>query len=374
MRYNLVCTTNTGVEDVAAREIEEKTGRKAEFLRKGKIIVRDCTEDEIFKINLCSQSVHRVMILLKRENVQSLDDIYNVVKNVDYTEYIWPTQSFAIRPQRVGEHDFTSIDIGRVAGQAVIDSFKESKGVRLKVNLDEPHVIIRAELYDNDFFLMLDTSGERSLHKRGYRVYRHRAPIKSTLAYSLVRLSGWKFDESLVDPMCGGGTIPIEAAIYCRNILPSKLRVKEFAFWKLFFLNREKPFKIMEEYRERDVKPRIEGFDINVTAVDGAFRNAHAMGVDKYIKFYHGDATRNKLDYDVIITNPPYGVRIDLRFKEVKALYKRFAENLWRSNWRRLVVITCRAKLLRDALGIAPIDERVIEHGSVTAKVLIFEK
>ncbi len=242
----------------------------------------------------------------------------------------------------MGEHDFTSIDIGRVAGQAVIDSYLEDYHYRLKVNLDEPDVIIRVDVIQDEFFIGLDTTGDDALHKRWYRVYSHPAPLNAAIAASMLRIAKWRENERLFDPMTGSGTIPIEAAMAGRNIAPSKNRV--FAYSKIFNLAsppEKENKKVMEIYGMEKFRKHVEG----------AKENAKVARVDDTITFFQGDATKfSDIEADVIITNPPYGLRIGSK-RMIEKLYNGFlsrAREILGSDGR-IVVITASHKEMREA-------------------------
>lgn len=302
------------------------------------------------------------MISLESKKFSNLEEIYKIVKQIDF-DFIKPEQSFAIRALRVGEHDFTSIDIGRVAGQAVIDSYKESKGIRLKVNLDEPDVIIRTDVIHNELYVGIDTTGDDALHKRWYRVYNHPAPLNSAIASCMIRLANWNKNKSLFDPMCGGGTIPIEAALKERNIPIGKNR--EFAYFKLY----GKILPYIEENREF---MEIYGMDKFKKHVNGAIRNAESAGVKDTINFFQGDATLKKLEADIIITNPPYGLRIGSK-RILKDLYSKFVENLFAD---KIVVITAEYKIFESFLENHYYDyyKIPVKYGNLDARIFVMGK
>jgi len=252
-----------------------------------------------------------------------------------------------------------------VAGQAVIDSYMDSKGVRLKVNLDEPDIIIRVDVIQNEIYVGLDTTGDDALHKRWYRVYQHPAPLNTAIASAMIRLARWKPDKILFDPMCGGGTIPIEAALMAKGIPIGKNR--EFAFFKIF--GRTEPV-----YREKRVDMEIYGMEKFKKHVLGAIKNAEEAGVSDVIKFFRGDATSLKLDFmpEVVITNPPYGLRIGSK-KIIERLYDGFLNSL-RNNMEKgiIVVITAEYDVLREKAlfyGYEIKEEIDVRYGNLNTKI-----
>ena len=358
-------TLPPGLERVSAKEIEDFGGKVYE-IRKGRLFFEGDLK-LMARLNYGARTLERIMILLAVEKFETLDDIYRIVKELDFS-WIRPDQSFAIRPLRVGEHDFTSLDVGRVAGQAVIDSYMEAKGVRLRVNLDEPDVIIRVDVIFDEVYVGIDTTGDEALHRRGYRVYDHPAPLNPAIASALVMLSGWSVDEVLLDPMCGSGTILIEAGMIGKNIPPQKLR-DDFAFTKIF--GRELLEDVKDEFEERDVETMLVGVERFRKHVKGGRMNSRMAGV--YVNFVQGDATRICIrQADVVVTNPPYGLRI-ARKGMIERLYEGFLRAL-KDIVDRIVVITAEMKVLRDKalkLGYTIEDEIWVKYGGLDTKVFI---
>ncbi|AEF95679.1 tRNA (guanine(6)-N2)-methyltransferase [Methanotorris igneus] len=355
MKFKYYATLPPGLEKISSDEIEELGGRIFRIKEgKGRIFFEGDFE-LIPKVNYLSRTIERTIILLKLEEFENitLDDIYKSVYEIDWTEWIREEQAFAIRPLRAGEHDFTSIDVGRVAGQAVIDAYKNAKGVRLKVNLDNPDVIIRVDVIFNELIIGIDTTGDEGLHRRGYRAYNHPAHLNASIASALVKLSNWKDDEILLDPMCGSGTILVEAAMIKRNIPPGKFR-DDFAFIKIF--GREALDEIKSQIVENKKMLKLYGVEKFKKHISGAVKNAENVGVVDTIKFIEGDATElEKIDYlkdgvDVVITNPPYGIRIGGK-KMVRNLYNNFLNSLKKITHddSRIIIITAEDKILRNA-------------------------
>lgn len=356
-------TTPQGVEDVAADEI--KGYCKIVEVRKGRFFF-EAPEEFIPKLNSQLRCVERIVALIDRGKFKSLEELYSIIKSHDYRFIIG--KSFAVRCNRVGEHDFTSVDVARVAGQAIIDSCLEMCGERLKVNLNEPDVIVRVDVVGDEYFVGIDTTGE-GLHKRWWRVYDHPAHLNTTIACSMIKLSGWRFDESLVDPMCGSGTILIEAAMMGRNISPGKNR--SFAYFKLL----GEKVELSEENRRMMELKGIEKFKKHV---EGAKANAEKANVLDTIKFEVGDALKMEGIYDCIITNPPYGLRI-ARKGIIENLYDglcKAAKRCMHEN-SRFVVITSEFGLMRflaEKNGLHIVHERFVQYGGLLTKIFVFVK
>jgi tRNA (guanine6-N2)-methyltransferase len=374
-KLRFFATTVIGLEDVASKEVESLTGARAE-LDVGRIAFEGSLED-VYLLNLKASTINKVFIELCRSTFEGLNDIYRLAKSLDYTWILDAQQTFAIRSERIGVHNFTSMDVSRVAGQAVIDSFANATGKRLKVNLDEPDVEIYCLVRNSDFIMGVNTTGV-SLHKRGYRVYSHPAALKPTIASAMLRIGGWTQVKSLIDPMCGGATIPIEAALEASGIPPNHLR-KDFAFLKLKICSQ----KDFEEVRAETLAKRKEKGAYAIYAMEkfakhmqGGIENAKKAGVQEAIKFKIGDAT-NPRDYpeekfDLIVVNPPYGLRANPK-EGIRKLYESFLKALKaKSPEATLVIITAASKRFREAAenaGITIIEDRKIWHGELLTSI-----
>jgi tRNA (guanine6-N2)-methyltransferase len=361
----LLLTTERGIETVASQEVYELIRRRARVAGEGRLRV-SAREEDILTLNYRSNSLHRVVLLLYEGEVRSLEEIYAAVRRISFEDYLSPEQSFAVRASRMGEHGFTSLDIARVAGQAVIDSYAEALGVRLRVNLESPDVVVRVELRDSTCYVGIDTTGE-SLHRRGYRIYQHPAPLKPSISYALVRIAGWSEMESLLDPFCGSGTICIEAARYAMR-MPNLLRRESFLFWKLGFLPLEEFKELMRriDSQVRRVKLAVRGCDISPKHVAGARQNAERARVE--VGFFTCDATRISLECDKLVTNLPYGLRIGSR-RRVRRLYREFERNLFSGSWRRAVIMTATPEFFRTE----PEKRMDIVYGRLPTAILVFE-
>lgn len=376
-KLRFFATTVIGLEDVASKEVENLIGVKAEQ-DVGRIAFKGSLENVYF-LNLKASTINKVFIELCRSAFESLDDIYQLAKSLDYTWILDEQQTFAIRSERIGVHNFTSMDVSRVAGQAVIDSFANATGKRLKVNLDEPDVEIYCLIRNNDFIMGVNTTGA-SLHKRGYRVYSHPAALKPTIASAMLRIGGWTPAKSLIDPMCGGATISIEAALEACGIPPNHLR-RDFAFLKLKICNQETFEKIRTEMLAQQKKKgacmyTIYAMEKFAKRLQGGIENARKAGVHEAINFKIGDATKPQ-DYpeaelDFIVVNPPYGLRANPK-EGIRKLYESFLKALkTKFPEATLVIITAASKRFKEAAentGIAIIEDRKIWHGELLTDI-----
>lgn len=373
MSLEFMVTTIEGFEDIAAQEIKELGGHSIE-VKTARVFFRG-EANLIYRVNIKSQCVHRLVLVLGRGQALGLNDIYRFAKSINYFDVMKLDQSFAVRTTRVGEHDYTSIDVSAIVGQAIVDSFKEAKGARPRVDLKNPDVEVYVYVKDSEIVIGVNTTGE-SLHKRNYRVYDHPAALKTTLAASMLRFSGWR-GEGLLDPMCGGGTITIEAALMARRF-PSGFFRKSMAFTKLTFydpkVHREEIERALEEASREYFE--IYGFDISPKHIKGALLNAMSAGVNDTIKFAIRDSAKEEtysdLNVKFVVVNPPFGIR-QSRPKAIKDLYTKFLKAISQKlSGVTLTVIVGYPKIFDLALenvGHNVLDLRSVMHGNLPAKV-----
>jgi tRNA (guanine6-N2)-methyltransferase len=375
-RLKFFATTVIGIEDIAAMEVEDLLGIKAQQ-DVGRILFEGHLSN-IYLLNLKARTINKLFIQICHSNFEGLNDIYKIARNIDYTWIIDSQQSFAVRTERIGVHNFTSLDVSRVVGQAIIDSYMSTRGKRLRVNLDEPDVEIHCLVRNNEFLMGVNTTGA-SLHKRHYRVYSHPAALKPTIASAMLKIGGWPKSKRLLDPMCGGATIPIEAALEARGIPPGKWR-DDFAFFKLKICSREdyERLRAAEETRKCDLESEFKVFAMekSIKHMEGGIENAKKAGVYEAINFKIGDATKVEdypdINFDLIVVNPPYGLRANPR-EGVQKLYEKFLQAIKNKiTGANLILITAASKRFKEAAKKAAIsiaNERKIWHGELLTSI-----
>lgn len=377
----LLVTSDTGFEGVLAEELKELASAHILEKSSGRVFidVDGANLVNVFRSRIANNIYY---IVGSADSVSTLDEIYKIVRGIDFTLFIEPSQSFAIRPERIGEHSFTSIDIGRVAGQAVIDSYMQARGVRLRVNLDEPDVEVYVELNGSRLVVAISLTRE-SLHRRRYRVFSHPAALKSTIASAMLRIAGWRPGDGLYDPMCGGGTVVIEAALASKGVEIPCIARRSI---DLGMLGRLFP-QVVDEMDRLCMKSLVEwerihiGVDINPRFVEGAVINAKNAGVDDSTIFIAGDMVEITpkirglehefgVEMDIAVFNPPYGYR--MKPGGLEKLYRKAIAVLRENSFRRVVFITSATKVAERALsgfGDARIERLRVIHGTLPSIV-----
>ena len=353
----LLATTNRGLEDVATDEIERLTGTAASVHHPGWVAFEG-TEGDIPPLNRQSRTLHRVYVELVDETATDLDDIADLAEAVPIEQYVDPGQAFAVESTRIGTHDFESPEVADVVGQAIIDRYRDATGRRLPVDLDDPDVTLSATVRHDRFTLGLDTTGPVSLHRRPYRVCDHVAPIRPTLAAAMLELVDFDPGESLVDPLCGGGTIPIEAAFAAAGVSHNAART-DFAFRDLSFV----PDVPASEPDAIAPAGPIAGGERDPEWLDCARENVATAGVP--VSLYRGDARSFVPDADVIATDLPFDIRQD--HGDLRPLYREFSERAEASGADRLVALTTKPGLLT----LDPDSVRTFQDGRLEVSIVV---
>lgn len=334
----LFATCTTGLEWVTAQELRAlgaevtDTGQSRVFFR--------AEWEQIYRLHLFARTVNRFFVLLARARVRSLQEIEEVAWQVPYEEWFDNRRAFAIRSERDGTHDFTSIDIARVVGQVVCDRFIARTGQRPPVNLDYPEVEIFSTLVDDQYLLGLNLTGS-SLHRRPWRQsLSHLTALRPTLAAAVVMASGWD-ERPLVDPMCGTGTLLIEGALWRRGRSPVLGR-EEWAF-RVLAPHDERRWQEEQEASALagGTSPSLRGSDWNARYIEIARQNAAGAGLtDIELAVANALTLPPPEEPVVVVTNPPYGVRMG-KPSELVHLYRQLWHK-WSAEYggSRVVVIS----------------------------------
>lgn len=325
-RYELIAPCHFGLEAVLKREITD-LGYDVSKVEDGRItFIGD--EEAICRANVFLRSAERILIKIGSFHAETYEELFQGTKALPLEEFIpvdgkfWVTKAASVKSKL-----FSPSDIQSVMKKAMVERLKEIYKVNWFTEDGEPFPI-RVFLMKDEVTAALDTTGE-SLHKRGYRKLTAKAPIAENLAASLIMLTPWKGDRILVDPFCGSGTFPIEAALMAAGIAPGMNR--EFTAEKWLHLVPSKEwYHAADEAREMvnlNVDTDIQGYDIDEKMVDIARENAKLAGVDSLIHFQRRDvsALSHSKKYGFIITNPPYGERIEEK-KNLPSLYRTIGE------------------------------------------------
>lgn len=321
-KYTLVSPCFFGIEKMLATEIKN-LGFEIEKTEDGRITYKT-DEYGIARANMWLRCAERVNLKIAEFTARSFEELYDQTRSIDWSRFIPYGAEFPVaKASSIKSKLYSTPDIQSIVKKAVVDSLKEKYMERGMLKEDKEKYPIYVFIHKDRVLLSIDTSGV-SLYKRGYKELANKAPIRETLAAGLVRLTPWRPGRILVDPMCGSGTILIEAAMIGMNMAPGMNREFISEKWrtidkKIWWDVRRDAFDQLND--NEDFK--IYGYDIDPESIKIAKHNAEIAGVDQYIDFDVAAVKDFKSDkeYGMIITNPPYGERLEDE-EAVKILYK----------------------------------------------------
>ena len=305
----MIAKTFMGLEDVLA---EELTQLGANNIVKGRRMVAFTGDKEmLYRANFHLRTAIRILKPIAHFHARSADDVYEGVRAIDWSQLIARGKTFAVDSVVYSEEFRNSRFVTYKVKDAIVDQLRECTGERPNISVSNPDLRLNIHIAEDRATLSLDSSGE-SLHRRGYRQESVEAPLNEVLAAAIVLMTGWRGESDFIDPMCGSGTLPIEAALIARNIAPGVFR-KEYAFEKWADFDRDLFDAIYnDDSAERPFDHHIYGYDTDMKAVNTASFNVRAAGLSKDITIEQRDFKdfTNPGKPSIIVTNPPYGERI----------------------------------------------------------------
>lgn len=321
-QYEFIAPCHFGLEAVLKKEITD-LGYEISCVEDGRVTFLG-DESAICRANMFLRTTERVLLKIAKFKAETFEELFEKTKQLPWEEFIpadgkfWVAKATSIKSKL-----FSPSDIQSIMKKAIVERLKQKYKIEWFTETGNEYPI-RVTFMKDEITIGLDTTGE-SLHKRGYRKLISKAPITETLAAALILLTPWNKDRILVDPFCGSGTFPIEAAMIGARIAPGMNRSFLSEEWK-DMIPKKAWYSAVEEANDmvlRDVKMNIQGYDIDGEIIKAARQNAILAGVDEQIHFQQRPVSelRNPKKYGFIITNPPYGERLEDK-KAMPALYK----------------------------------------------------
>ena len=305
----MIAKTFQGLEEVLAKELIELGANDVQIGRRMVSFTGD--KAMMYKANFCLRTAIRILKPIKQFKASDADEIYNALKPFEWECYMDVNTSFAVDSVVYSDDFRHSKFVAYKVKDAIADHFRDREGRRPSVEVANPDLLFHIHIADNQCTLSLDSSGE-SLHRRGYRQDAVAAPLNEVLAAGMILMTGWQGETDFIDPMCGSGTLPIEAALIARGIAPGVFR-KEFAFEKWTDFDAELFDSIYnDDSTEREFTHHIYGYDNDWKAVNIAKANVRSAGMTKFIDIEHReleDFTQPEAPA-IMVTNPPYGERL----------------------------------------------------------------
>jgi putative N6-adenine-specific DNA methylase len=323
--FEMIAKTFQGLENVLA---EELTNLGANDIQIGRRMVSFTGDKEMmYRANFALRTAIRILKPIKKFDASDADAVYHEIKNIKWEDILDVNKTFAIDAVVFSEEFRHSKFVAYKVKDAIVDYFREKTGERPSVRINNPDIQLNIHIAENHCTLSLDSSGE-SLHRRGYRQEAVEAPLNEALAAGMILMTGWRGECDLIDPMCGSGTIPIEAALIARNIAPGVFR-KGYTFEKWADFDEDLLQTIYnDDSQEKEQTCHIYGYDNNVNAIAIARNNVKVAGLGKNIELelQSFQDFKQPEQKSLIITNPPYGERIST--DDILDLYKMIGERL----------------------------------------------
>lgn len=325
-KFELIAPCHFGLEAVLKKEIID-LGYDIITVEDGRVTFLG-DEEAVCRVNVCSRTAERILIKVGSFQAETFEELFEGTRHLPWEEYIPEDGKFWVaKAASVKSKLFSPSDIQSIMKKAMVERLKKEYQITW-FKEDGDSFPVRVFLMKDEVTVGLDTTGE-SLHKRGYRKWTARAPIAENLAASLIMLTPWHKDRILVDPFCGSGTFPIEAALMAANIAPGMYRSFTAQKWE-HIVGRRSWQDTIEEARENmdlSVETDIQGYDIDPEAVKLARENAKLAGVEDLIHFQARPVQQlsHPKKYGFIITNPPYGERLEEK-EDLPALYSAVGE------------------------------------------------
>jgi putative N6-adenine-specific DNA methylase len=367
----MIAKTMSGLEDVLAEELI-KLG--ADNLEIGtRMVSFDGDKTLLYKANIHCRTALRILKPIYSFKARNADEIYNEVKKLDWSLYLDEKRTFSIDSVVFSEIFTHSKFVAYRVKDAIADFFIQKTGKRPSVSVANPDLLINIHIAHDKCTLSIDSSGE-SLHKRGYRVAQTEAPLNEVLAAGIILKTGWNGNSDFVDPMCGSGTLLIEAAMIAMNIPPGIYR-SNFAFEKWSDFDNELFDELYnDDSQEREFEYKIYGSDISAKAIGIATENVKNAGVARCIELKtipFQQMAAAPANQGVLITNPPYGERI--KPSDLFGLYEMIGERLKHVFMGYTAWVLSYKKECFDKIGLKPSKKIKLKNGSLDCELRKYE-
>ena len=284
--FELIAKTFMGLEPVLAEELTQLGANNVQIGRRMVSFTGD--KEMMYRANFQLHTAIRILKPIKHFKARSAEEVYDEIQKIKWDDILDVKKTFSVDSVVYSEEFRNSRFVTYKVKDAIVDWFREKQGTRPNISVSNPDIRLNIHIAEDKATLSLDSSGE-SLHRRGYRQEQVEAPLNEVLAAGMILMTGWKGECDFIDPMCGSGTIAIEAALIARNISPGVFR-KEFAFEKWNDFDQDLFDMIYnDDSQEREFEHHIYGYDVDMKAVNTANLNVRAAGLSKDITIAQQD-------------------------------------------------------------------------------------
>jgi putative N6-adenine-specific DNA methylase len=366
-------TVARGLEELAAQELTELG---AQDVAQGFCGVSFQGDRELlYRVNLWARLPFRVLTKLGEFPSLDANELIESIQQIEWAKYLNPDLTMAVtvtgKNEQLNHSHFTAVQVKR----AITNQQTKQFGDRSNVDIDEPDVRINVHIDKDICTVSLDSSGN-SLHRRGYRSAVGDAPLKESLAAALMKMSGWTPDMAFVDPLCGSGTLPLEAAMQALNIAPGVFR-EQFGFERWLDFDRplfDKLLKDAEAGEKKDVNVTIIGSDRSFEVIQQAKSNAQKSGVERYIQFAQLELAEVEAPSDsgILLCNPPYGERLG-RDEDLGAFYKLLGDILKNRFKGWTAYVLSGNKELAKSIGLRSAQRFPVYNGTLACQLMKYE-
>ena len=360
--FELIAKTFMGLEPVLAKELTQLGANEVQIGRRMVSFMGD--KEMMYRANFQLHTAIRILKPIKHFKALSADDVYREVQKIDWSEYIGLDKTFAVDSVVFSEEFRHSKFVAYKVKDAIVDQFREKTGKRPNISVANPDIRLNIHIAEDKCTLSLDSSGE-SLHRRCYRQESVEAPLNEVLAAGMILMTGWQGETDFIDPMCGSGTLLVEAALIAHNMAPGLFR-KEYAFEKWPDFDSDLFDRIYnDDSSEREFTHHIYGYDVDIKAVNTARLNVRAAGLLNDITVEEADFknfTQPK-EKSIIVTNPPYGERIST--PDLLGTYKMIGERLKHQFLNNDAWILSYREECFDQIGLKPSIKIPVYNGSL---------
>ncbi|MEO1592624.1 MAG: THUMP domain-containing protein [Cyanobacteria bacterium J06632_22] len=370
---NGFATVARGLESLAAQELEQLDIQGVEPGFCG-VNFRASLAD-LYRLNLWARLPFRVLVQIGRFPCHDADDLYRGIQQIDWEPYLTPEQTLAVRAtgktRQLNHTHFTALQVKN----AIVDQQRDRTGERSSVDTQFPDVGVNVHLGKTHAVVSLDSSGS-SLHRRGYRPAVGAAPLKESLAAALIYLSDWHPELAFFDPLCGSGTLPIEAGLQSLNIAPGQFRERfGFETWPSFDPALWQRLQAAATAAQKsELSAPILGSDLDPEVVQQAQQNAKSSGLGERLLFAQRDLAEVEppTDTGVILCNPPYGERLG-ESKELSRLYKLLGDVLKQRFKGWTAYVLSGNKSLAKYIGLKSAKRFPVYNGSLPCQLMKYE-
>jgi putative N6-adenine-specific DNA methylase len=360
--FEIIAKTLYGLEEILAEELIELGANDIQIGRR--MVSFSGNKEILYKANFYCRTALRILKPIATFKTKNPDEVYEQIKKIDWIKYIPLKKTFAVDAVVHSEIFTHSKFVAYRVKDAIVDWFTEKELPRPSVRINNPDLQLHIHISHTDCTISLDSSGE-SLHKRGYRTEETEAPLNEVLAAGMILKTGWKGESNFVDPMCGSGTLLIEAILIALNIAPGIFRSK-YAFEKWDDFDKDLFESIStDDTHEKEFKFKAYGSDISSKAISAATKNVKNAGLSKYVElkvlpFHQMNEAPEK---GILVTNPPYGERLNPH--DLAQIYSTIGERLKHvfTGYEAWIISSFREGF--DKIGLKPTSKQKLINGAL---------